>query len=160
LKQIERLLRCNLPVRALPEDLPVPTASPAESLENAEGMARPQHRQSRRNRQPVRSGNVTNENSQHPNASQGSSKRVMSRNSQTEIRHDNHDPRDQWFGAQRTGQGGRQTHAGQQQKHKRHKPHHRSSQPEYANRNPARSGGEGDNFLGKISKGIGRLFNR
>jgi ATP-dependent RNA helicase RhlE len=84
------------------------------------------------------------------------------------VRHDNHDPRDQWFGSANKSQ------APQQQNRNRSRGPQRSgqgqSQPEYANRNPSRGGnnantggntaaGEG-NLMGRISKGIGKIFGR
>lgn len=167
LRQIERLTRIEIPSRKLPEGF----EKEPEGVAPAKGIApthqppkgrRDGHGRADRGRDPGRQKNP-----------QGNRRSSTSEKQPDNVRHDNHDPRDQWFGQQRSSQGnqGGQPNqggqsgqgGGQSRNRNRSRTPNRSGQgnsPQnaYGNRQaPNKQGGE-NGMLGKLSRGIGKLF--
>jgi len=202
LRQIERLTRREIPVRANPDGFEIEpeltgsaaTDSFAEDARHSHGRRQghgradrgrdpgrerprvPSNNSDRGNQQQSRPARNPAENSvqaqqgNQPRRNQPRGPRVASQNTQPDnIRHDNHDPRDQWFGQQRGGQSKPQQGQGQrpqgqgQAGPRRQYP--RGPRQDFSNRDtqrqPANKSGntsEDNGMLGRISKGIGKLF--
>lgn len=175
LRQIERLTRMEIPTVKLPEGF----EKEPEGVTPAKGIApthqqpkgrREGHGRSDRGRDPGRnSPHNTGRPQRHSSAArQDSNPQAKQRNHQTEqqpsnISHDNHDPRDQWFGQQKSTQGNQ---SGQGGGHPRNRNRSRtpnrnsqgnSTQGDYGHRQPDKKQG-GQGMIGKLSRGIGKLF--
>ncbi len=181
LRQIEKVTRRRISEQPFPPgfDLAaIPAAGPSD--EN-----KPDPRQRGRNNRPQRpQGNKPQGQSQGrpqgspqgrpQNSQQGAS--GAPRNSSSadrqpqNVRHDSHDPRDQWYGAQRGGQNaqGRSQQQGgspeQGAPRRRKNPRNRrpaDGQPDFQNRKPGvDTHGGGAGLMGKIQQGIGKIFGR
>lgn len=185
LRQIEKVTRRRISEQPFPpgfDPAAIPAAGPSD--EN-----KPDPRQRGRNNRPQRpqgnkpQGSPQGQSQGRPqgspqgrpqNSQQGAS--GAPRNSSSadrqpqNVRHDSHDPRDQWYGAQRGGQNaqGRSQQQGgspeQGAPRRRKNPRNRrpaDGQPDFQNRKPGvDTHGGGAGLMGKIQQGIGKIFGR
>ena len=201
LRQVERLIKIQIPVRDNPDGLQSIEEAP-EFIETQQPRGRRNgHGRADRGRDPGRdprpaAGHTPQQQSQqsqrpqqsqHPQRSQQSQRPQHSQNSQspqrpqhpqqgrlqqsgtttdrqpTNVSHENHDPRDQWYGSDRQGQrvqtgrgGGRSRNSNNNNGNTRNQPREsRTTAPQQPNQGQ----GAGE-ILGRISKGIGKLFGR
>lgn len=162
LRQIERLTRIEIPTLKLPEGF----EKEPEGISPAKGIApthqppkgrRDGHGRADRGRDPGRQRHSRDPQRAPQNEGNAPARRQPDHDAQPQgIRHDNHDPRDQWFGQQRSNNP--QTQQGQPRNRNYNRNRSRTNPPEYGNHTGSKGHSGEPGVLGKISRGFGKLF--